>query len=157
MVGSQEIEILESRYESVFSQTLSAQKYLLEMVAKYGLDGTDVLWFQKPSDSAGTQQFPLTHDEALAIEAMSTTEKIAWFERRLGQHEAKRKEKQELLPSEVRAALVRLNELGDMQCQIATDLATKMYQRGLIGLIADRLKLQEDSEVEEYLDIPKNP
>jgi hypothetical protein len=154
MVNKQQIETLESRLESVMYQVGRARKYLFGLVEKHGLDSNSLLWFQQPYDSEGTKFFNVTPQEADTFDAMSENERTAWFELQLGKLDAERKQKLAELPNDVRAALIRLKELEGLDYSITRKLANKLYQRGIIGLIADRLGFQEDSELEEYLDIP---
>lgn len=156
MANKQQIEILESRLESAMYQIGRARKYLFGLVEKHGLDSNSMLWIQQPYDTEGTKFFDVTPLEADAFDAMSENERTAWFEQQLGKLDAERQQQLAKLPNDVRAALIRLKELEGLDYSITRKLANKLYQRGLIGLIADRLGFQEDSEVEEYLDIPEN-
>jgi hypothetical protein len=154
MVSRQQIETLESRLESAMYQIGRARKYLFELVDKHNLDRDNPLWTQQPYDSEGTKFFDVTPQEADAFDAMSEIDRTAWFELQLGKLDVERQQQLTELPNDVRAALIHLKELEGLDYSITRKLANKLYQRGLIGLIADRLGFQEDSDVEEYLDIP---
>jgi hypothetical protein len=154
MASRQQIETLESRLESAMYQIGRARKYLYELVEKHSLDRDNPLWIQQPYDSEGTKFFDVTPQEADAFDAMSEIDRTAWFELQLSKLDVERQQQLAELPNDVRAALIHLKELEGLDYSITRKLANKLYQRGLIGLIADRLGFQEDSDVEEYLDIP---
>jgi hypothetical protein len=49
------------------------------------------------------------------------------------------------------AIYARAQKFYEAEIDAACKLAGAMYRRGLIGLIADKLRLEDDGEVEEYL------
>jgi hypothetical protein len=153
MVDSQQIDIAEHKLDSVRTQTAKLQNRLLKLVKGHGMSENDTFWWQAPADSGGAwTNISLSREESKVFEAMSDAEKTAWCERRTSVKEYRHRRKQGALPVAVRTALVQLNELRDMDFQLASELANKMFKRGLIGLIADKLLLQDDSAVELYLD-----
>jgi hypothetical protein len=64
----------------------------------------------------------------------------AWF--RVAQHDG-----DDVPP----AVYARAQKFYEAEIDAACKLAGAMYRRGLIGLIADKLRLEDDGEVEEYL------
>jgi hypothetical protein len=156
-MDSQKLEKLDSRFDSACDAAAKAGQYLIELAKQHGLDVNDSIFYEQPSDSPGSyQDVSVSREEAEAFEKMSDAEKTAWYEKRVAANEAERQTKQASLPADVRAALVRFNELRAAEHQAAKALAEAMYKRGIIGVIADRLGLQEDSEIELYLDIPES-
>lgn len=154
MADSQQLQHLGSRWESARDSAASATNHLMEVVRQHGLNEHDPLWVEAPGDSerrSAHTEFEVSPDESESFHAMNDTERQEWFQQRQDEAEAKRKRKQESLPGDVRAALVRKTELDDLEFQAAKKLAEGMYERGLIGLIADQLLLQDDSEIEQYL------
>jgi hypothetical protein len=151
MFDPQVLAELEARFDRTAVQTAKAQKYLFKLVNRHGLDEGDLRYWRKPADAAMVE-YELTDQEADALESMSHDERNAFDKAKIAGVEARRKEWQSSLPMEVRTALVRLNELRGAEYEAACQLANGMYQRGLIGLIADRLMLQEDSDVDLYSD-----
>jgi len=151
------IEILKSEFWASLTRVGVAQKKLLELVRQHpDLEINDPLWFRSPADNAGPKEVQLSREDAEAFSRMSEAEKLAWFDKRLAEVDEARKRRAAELPGEIRAHLARVNELRDLHETLARKLATRMYNRGLVGLIADTLLLQYDEEVHEYLDIPEN-
>ena len=153
MVASQQIDLAEHKLDSVRTQIAKLQNRLLKLVKDRGMNENDTFWWQAPTDSGGAwTNISLSREESKVFEAISDAEKTAWYERRSSEKENRRRRKPGALPVEVRTALEQLSELRAMEFQLASELANKMFKRGLIGLIADKLLLQEDSAVELYLD-----
>jgi hypothetical protein len=158
MVDGQQIDLATSRWESACNQAAAAKSTLFELLEQYpSVDLTDPIWHSRPQSGECYQSVGMEPAQAAEFEAMNDAERVAWFEKRVARLDAERQQTLAGMPLELRTAVVRCAELSELEYRRARALAKKMYQRGLLGIIADKLRLQEVTELEQYLNIEPNP